>query len=171
MTRLEPQEQFEYHKHTSVYISDYIKFADTKAGVAISVTGLLIAFSFITLKNKVSGKSIYTLLTDWSFYPQLLSILLLAYGLKYLLFTIWPRYLVDKNIYHSWGGIGAFSKSSEYIEFLDEKIQDKNQFLNEFAEQNHALAVVCVKKYSNLKPGFFWIALGAIIGGVGWFFG
>lgn len=171
MTKLELQEQYDYHKHTSVYISDYIKFADTKAGVAISVAGLLFAYSFITLKDKVTNKSPCTLLADWTFYPQLFSILFLAYGLKFLIFTIWPRYLVDKKIYQSWGGIGAFSEPSEYTKFLNQKFEDKSQFLHDLAEQNHALAKGCVKKYSNLKSGFFWIVLGTVVGGIGWFFG
>jgi len=39
-----PEDQFDYHKHQSVYISDYIKFADAKAGISLGAVGVLFAF-------------------------------------------------------------------------------------------------------------------------------
>lgn len=68
------------------------------------------------------------------------------------------------------GGIGDFSTALEYNAFLDTKFEDKKRFLHDLAEQNHALARICTKKYSNLKPGFFWIVVGVLVGGIGWFF-
>lgn len=38
------QRLYDYHKYNLVYIGDYIKFADGKAGVALGVTLFMIGF-------------------------------------------------------------------------------------------------------------------------------
>lgn len=42
---------YEYHKHNLMYISDYIKFADTKAGVALGANLLMLGFYGQQLKK------------------------------------------------------------------------------------------------------------------------
>lgn len=158
---------FDYHKHNSVYISDYIKFADTKAGVALTVT--IIIFSFFIKKLQDKFTSISTL-PEASIVFLLISLIIIGIGIYYLGSTIWPRYSVDKNFYHSWGGISAFQDSNEYKISLSLKFQDENTFLADMASQNYDLAKICKTKYENLRKAFFSVSIGTLLAGITWFF-
>lgn len=244
---------YDYHKHNLIYISDYIKFADAKAGVALGANLLMLGFYGQQLKkidflslflrndvqfmltipilaiiftllfhflifdfirqqvqkheffltslikrpylflglysvvsavtigintsifssfffNKIKNSSI-SLLTD----KETFLILLLIFGLMLLVVScyflllkvLWPRYVVETDYYMSWGGISGFSNDSEYLKKLDSV--DPSTFVNDMAKQNHSLAQVCAKKYTNLKYGFRYLILGAPITILCWF--
>ncbi|EMX0192417.1 hypothetical protein AAFX88_003422 [Bacillus cereus] len=154
---------YDYHKHNLVYIGDYIKFADTKAGVALGANLVLLGF-FGSEAKKVgfSGLSFaeYSLLIGLA--PLLIACFI------FVLKVLWPNYTTGTSAYMSWGGIGSFPSSREYLNRLN-PVSDK-QFINDMARQNHSLADVCLTKYKNLKLGFIFLTSGTIIETVSWFF-
>ncbi|WP_214877070.1 Pycsar system effector family protein [Exiguobacterium sp. CH10] len=244
---------YDYHKHNLIYISDYIKFADAKAGVALGANLLMLGFygqqlkkiDFLSLflRNDVQLMIaipilaiIFTLLFHFFIFdfirqqiqkhdfflnslikrPYLFLVLysivsaitiginasisssfffnkikyfsisllpdsetiltlLLIFGLMLLVVScyflllkvLWPRYVVETDYYMSWGGISGFRNDSEYLKKLDSV--DLNTFVNDMAKQNHSLAQVCAKKYTNLKYGFRYLILGAPITILCWF--
>lgn len=152
----------EYHKHNLVYIGDYIKFADAKAGVAISAN--LIALGFFGNKIKENNYVI----TSLSEIYLLIGVLILASASFIFGKVLWPRYLLDKEYYMSWGGIAAFRDSEEYINQIHS--QSYQDFSKGMAEQNRALALICARKYENLRIGFELLAIGITLSSLSWFF-
>jgi hypothetical protein len=159
MANFDEGKQFDYHKHQSVYISDYIKFADGKAGITLSVVGVLFAFFSVQMKGWLGKDGSMKPLEVWPLYAYLVFLLGMIVGMYCLGKVIWPRYKIDRSLYHSWGGIGAFNTGDEYVAELKSKFQNQDNFLNELMKQNWALGDVCKKKY-------FWIRLAYIILGI-----
>ena len=155
---------YDYHKHNLIYIGDYIKFADSKAGVALGAT--LIMLGFFGNEAKGNGLSCLSLAEDGillGLFPLIISCYFFIWR------VLWPRYTTDTKLYMSWGGIGSFSNSQAYASHVVDAIKDED-FLHNMAEQNYSLAKVCLKKYENLKYGFVALSLGAIIESISWFF-
>ncbi|WP_342477625.1 Pycsar system effector family protein [Paenibacillus sp. FSL H7-0350] len=160
--------QFDYHKHQSVYISDYIKFADAKAGITLSVVGVLFAFFSLEMKD-LWKDGITDALHDYPFYLYLVFLLGMAAGMYFLSRVIWPRYSIDKSLYHSWGGIGAFNTSNDYVTEMKRRFQNKNAFADELMKQNHALAIICKKKYFWIYLAYKTLGISIIGAGLTWF--
>ena len=154
---------YDYHKHNLVYIGDNIKFADTKAGVALGATLLMLGFfGKIAKKNGVIGLS-------FSEYSLLIGLIPLIFACYFFIWKVlWPNYPTSSSAYMSWGGIGSFDNSKAYLNRINPK-SDK-QIINDMARQNYSLATVCLKKYKNLKLGFISLTTGAIIESISWFF-
>lgn len=155
--------KFDYHKHNLIYISDCIKFADTKAGVALSLNLLLLGF----LGKEAKGNGYNNLsLSDVGLYISL--ILLLISAFLFIWKILWPRYTTNTDFYMSWGGIGSFSNSNDYIAKIESK--DVEIFIKDMAIQNYDISKVAVKKYFFLKCGFFCFSFGTVLGLISWFF-
>lgn len=161
-------EEYDYHKHQSVYISDYIKFADAKAGATLGVAGVFFAFFANELKGlwkKGFNESVYH---HWPFYAYGISLVVLGIGILYLMSTIWPRYKIDKEYYHSWGGIAAFNLADDYKSALKRELMGEEEFLESLAAQNYTLATICKTKYRKLRWAYFFLGCGVIISGATW---
>jgi hypothetical protein len=154
---------YDYHKHNLIYISDYIKFADGKAGVALGAT--LVMLGFFGKEAKYNGIDCLSLF-DYSLIIGLFPLLIACYFFVWK--VLWPRYVTDTTLYMSWGGIGSFRTNQEYVDVLSNK--DRISFLNDMAEQNYSLSKVCIKKYANLKLGFICLSIGAVMETISWFF-
>ncbi|ATF11642.1 hypothetical protein A616_06475 [Brevibacillus brevis X23] len=153
---------YDYHKHNLVYIGDYIKFADQKAGVGLTLNLAILGY-FITYL-KTANFSMFVV--NKVFLIIGVALLLVS---SFLFFSvIWPRYVGDTRYYMSWGGIGAFKSANEYQLLLKEKTEE--QFLDDMATQNHSLAKVCKNKYSFLRWGIMVLIIGIVTTGVSWFF-
>lgn len=153
---------YDYHKHNLVYIGDYIKFADAKAGVALGATLLMLGFF-----GKAAKKNGFGCLSV-SELGILLGLIPLAIACYFFVWKVlWPRYTTNSNLYMSWGGIGSFSDKQAYLNHIN-GIQ-KDEFLNDMAIQNYSLADVCLKKYKHLKWGFIALTVGASIESISWF--
>jgi len=154
---------YDYHKHNLVYIGDYIKFADGKAGVALGATLVMLGFF-----GKAAKKNGFSNLS-FAEYSLLIGIIpLIVACVLFIWKVLWPRYTTTTNAYMSWGGIGSFLTSQDYVNHI-EQIR-KDQFLHDMAHQNYSLAQVCIKKYRNLQFGFIALSIGAIIETTSWFF-
>jgi|SRR5690625_1388275 len=155
---------YDYHKHNLVYIGDYIKFADGKAGVALGATLVMIGF----FGKKVKENS-FDCLSIWD-YSLLIGLIPLIISCYFFIWRVlWPRYTTNTTHYMSWGGIGSFKDSKTYLNHLKSVSEDK--FLEDMGMQNHSLADVCLKKHKNLRYGFISLTLGASIETLSWFFG
>lgn len=155
---------YDYHKHNLVYIGDYIKFADGKAGVALGAT--LVMIGFFGKKAKANG---FDFLSIWDF-SLLIGLVPLIISCYFFVWKVlWPRYTKSTDYYMSWGGIGSFKDSEAYLTHIEGVSDDK--FLEDMVKQNYSLADVCLKKYKNLRYGFIALTLGVIIETLSWFFG
>lgn len=159
----EQKQLYDYNKYNSNYISDYIKFADAKAGVALSLNLLLIGF-FGKFSKDVGFNNLSV--SDVGLYLSLISLLISAYFLIYKI--LWPRYLKGTDYYTSWAGIGSFSNCHDYVERLTSKNQD--DFIKDLAIQNYELSKVALAKYFNLKVSLIFLSTGTLIGLLSWFF-
>lgn len=172
MSNFAPDKQYDYHKQTSVYISDYIKFADAKAGAALTVVIVVLSFFIKDLhEHEWKRNSLASFFSDWKIYIHVFPLVILGYGLVFLLLTIWPRYKTEINSYQSWGGIAAFPSEQDYIIELTTRFQDEDLFLLDMISQNHTLAGICKTKYTKLRYGFIWSSIGIVLYGMIWFLG
>lgn len=152
----------EYHKFNSAYISDYIKFADTKAGIALSLNLLLLGF-LGKIAKEIGSQNLS--ISDVGIYLGIIFLVISA-GL-FILKILWPRYTTSTDEYLSWGGIATFSNSNDYIQRLHSK--ELEEFLEDLAKQNYELSKVAKSKYFFLKCAFIFLSLGSSIGLVSWF--
>lgn len=160
------QQSYDYHKHNLVYIGDYIKFADAKAGVALSLNLVLLGF----LGGKTKGIGYKNLsLIDLGMYLSLLFLLISAY--MFIWKILWPRYPKSTEYYMSWGGIATFSTKDDYLDRLKLKFENEDEFLKDMAIQNYDLARVATQKYFFLKVGFVLLTMGGLLGVTSNFFG
>lgn len=154
---------FEYHKHNLNYISDHIKFADTKAGVALSLNIVLLGF----LGKESKGNSFTEMnLADVGMYLSL--VFLIISSVTFVWKILWPRYSKDTNLYMSWAGIATFSNSSDYIDKINSK--SISNFIEDMAVQNYDISKIALQKYRCLKIGFSFLTSGAVLGLVSWYF-
>lgn len=159
---VEDVDLYDYHKHNLVYIGDYIKFADVKAGVGITATFTLLAFF-----GNIVKENIFTSLTIVNIIMAIGLIPLIIASICFVWKILWPNYNLDSSLYMSWGGIGAFSDSKKY----NEKISSLNriEFIADMGKQNYQLAKVCIEKYKYLKRGFVYLTCGVVIESICWF--
>ncbi|MEI5898020.1 hypothetical protein [Bacillus albus] len=154
---------YDHHKHNLVYIGDYIKFADTKAGVGLGAALVMLGFFGNEAKNiKFSSLSFW----DYSLLVGLSPLIVTCYF--FIWKVLWPRYTTDITLYMSWGGIGSFPNTQAYVSHI-EQVEDA-ELIHAMGNQNYSLAQVCIKKYLNLKYGFISLTIGAVIETVSWFF-
>lgn len=159
----EAERLYDYHKHNLVYIGDYIKFADSKAGVALGATLIMLGFFGNEAKN-IGFSNL-----SFANYSLLIGLLPLVAACYFFIWKVlWPRYTTDTTLYMSWGGIGSFPNSQAYVDHIKET--NDIDFIHDMEHQNFDLARVCIKKYQNLKYGFVCLTIGAIIESLSWFF-
>lgn len=163
MTLTGEQKMYDYHKHNLVYIGDYIKLADTKASIALSLNLLLIGFLGKESKN-IGFDSLS--IGDVGIYISLIFLLISAF---FFIFKIlWPRYSKSTDYYMSWGGIGSFSNKKDYLDRLGSKSVE--EFIEDMAIQNYELSKVAVAKYFYLRISFTFLSIGTLIGLLSWIF-
>lgn len=161
MKKITEEKLFDYNKHNLVYIGDYIKLADQKASIALTINVALIGFFINYLRD-----------ANWTDSNQykialIVGILLLMWSASILLFKVlWPRYNSNTSEYMSWGGIAAYSNSADYAKKLKES--EERVFIDDMAKQNHALARVCAVKYKFLKYSFVVFVAGILFSGFAW---
>ncbi|MBR9747566.1 Pycsar system effector family protein [Bacillus cereus] len=161
MKKITEEKLFDYNKHNLVYIGDYIKLADQKASIALTINVALIGFFINYLKEAKWDK----LLACKVF--LIIGILTLVVSAGIALFKVlWPRYNSNTLEYMSWGGIAAYTNQDDYVKKLKES--EENIFIDDMAKQNHALAKVCAVKYKFLKYSFIVFVAGILFSGFSW---
>ncbi|KOO43082.1 hypothetical protein [Priestia koreensis] len=161
MGKIDNEKLFDYNKHNLVYISDYIKLADQKASVLLTVNIALIGFIFNFLKKSDLNINIIN-----KVFIILGVISLIISGSIIILKIIWPRYNLDANHYMSWAGISAHSNEDIYIDKVVNK--EFTDFVQDMLKQNFDLAIVCKAKYKFLKISTWFFIIGLLVTGIAW---
>ncbi|WP_411347098.1 Pycsar system effector family protein [Paenibacillus sp. WLX2291] len=145
--------RIEFSKHEMNYLSDYIKFADAKAGVIIGINALLIKEVF----SKFQPKQLYTLQD----FLGLLGVMVLLIGICFLISVVLPRtnFKASKGIIF-WDNIKKYDSPSDYIS--DIIALDELKLSEKLAEQNFYLAKTASRKYLFLVIGFWVSTVGAL---------
>ncbi|WP_339196682.1 Pycsar system effector family protein [Solibacillus sp. FSL R5-0449] len=161
MGKIDNEKLFDYNKHNLVYISEYIKLADQKANILLTINIALIGFFANYLKNANLDENVITKVF------LIIGVVILIISASIILIKIlWPRYNLNVNEYMSWGGIAAHLDKDSYTA----KIKDKefDTFLKDMAEQNYALANVCKAKFKYLKMSTWFFSTGILVVGISW---
>lgn len=159
--KIDSEKLFEYHKSNLIYIGEYIKLADQKASILLTINIALIGFLFNYLKTNDLPENVFCKIS----LPIGVSILIVT-AILIISKIIWPRYVSNKDYYMSWSGVAAYDSSTDYSSVL--KNTEKEKFLDDMAEQNHAIAKVCEKKYFWLKISSFLFCIGTALSGISW---
>lgn len=162
MAKINDEKIFDYNKHNLIYISEYIKLADQKASILLTINIALIGFFFNYLKTEGFNENVI-------FKSFIISGLFLLITSSYIILIkiIWPRYNSNTNEYMSWGGIASFEDGHYYTRKLINRESD--QFITDMAEQNYALAKICKTKYKFLKISMWFFSIGIFVVGISWF--
>lgn len=158
---LDEEKLYDYHKHNLVYISDYIKFADSKSGILLTLNVTVILFLIKALKE--FSFPIKDLFGATKGLLIILALGILLYSALKFVLVLFPRFPRDKVYFMSWGGIASFTVD-EYIDKMTNISTE--QFLKEMAKQNHDLSRVCTKKYEKLKRGTICFVVGIVLCGI-----
>lgn len=147
---------------TNSYITDYIKFADLKAGALLTLSSLIAAglgkFSdslFDVLKGRDSC---------WYWFTV---IVIIFVGVS-LLVTLWrtlsalhPNLKKAKDSLHSFPDIAA--RSCEDYTQSAKKLDSGEKIVSHFCAHNWTLSRIANAKFQALQRAFFWLRL-AIVG-------
>lgn len=146
----------EFAKSTNSYITDYIKFADVKAGVLLTVSGLLagglgkLSLSiFELLKNR-----------DNYWYLAIAIIIMLWVGVS-LLCTLWmslkalkPDTRRDEASLHSFLHIAECYKENYTQSFMELSC---DEIVSHFCSHNLTLSHIANAKYNDLRYAVSWL--------------
>lgn len=163
MNKIDNEKLYDYNKHNLVYISEYIKLADQKSNILLTINIALIGFFANYLKKSNLNEHVISKV----FLIIGVAILIIS-ALIIIVKILWPRYNLNVNEYMSWGGIASHSDKDSYTT----KIMDKefDTFIKDMAEQNYALANVCKAKYKFLKISTWFFSSGILVVGISWLF-
>jgi hypothetical protein len=150
----------EYNRFEIGYLTDNIKFADSKAGVLIGVDGLLLRSAIDYFDSH--GITIASLVESFSMrlFPVLGAAFLIA-GIVLSLAVVFPRRGAGaKKGFIFWENIAQYPSAREYTKDLmntGEEELDKNM-----AEQHYYVSMTATKKYTLLRRAFWASSLGAL---------
>lgn len=153
----------DFAKHHNSYLNDYIKFADAKALVIITINGLVIRILFDYLTNNlVATKYFFTLI----------SCVLLLSAIFFSVLVVYPRTSAknSKGLIF-WENVSSMDKEEYLKEVKEIKEED---LLEKVIEQNYFLSKTATMKYKVLRIGFWFSGFGyvcLIIAGLFWIFG
>ena len=144
-----------YASDTNKYISDYIKFADTKAATLLTFLGLTLGGLF-SLINYTLSKAAECHLANFKILIFFILGLPLAVALIFSLLTILsifktlqPNTNRRTDSLNSFPYISQFSSSSEYLDALANLAEADISV--EYSKHNWELSHICMDKYSTLK--------------------
>jgi hypothetical protein len=142
----------DFNKQEMSYLTDFIKFADTKAGVLVGFDSLLVKVAF--------GNITPHFLRTFTDFTDLLGLLILFLAILFALLVVFPR---TRSKPHEgfifWENIIQFKTASRYESHLSSL--DENEIDRIAAEQNFHLAVTANRKYRMLKKSFWYSAIGS----------
>jgi hypothetical protein len=148
--------QFAYFLH--LYIRDFIKFADQKAGFVLAVTSAILAF----LVKQGAQKSLLAPLGNRSFsdWSAFFACLLVSLGAFVALLVVLPRLRGKPHGIVYWGAFLRLGDASAYKEAL--RPLDESQLVSAIIEHCYELAEIADRKYELLKWATWLGALGAV---------
>jgi len=144
------------------YMNEYIRFADTKAGVVIVLASGLVA-GLYAANLHVPIVSTWPVAWEWLGVLSALAFLLLASGIVLAVWAIRPRLTNDQQCgFVFWESIRGFRSASEYWQAL--RAEGEERLAEHLAGHLYTLASVCRKKYFWVAVSI-WVSLGGAAAG------
>lgn len=152
---IDDKKLLEFSYHENIYLSDYIKTADTKASMVITLNGVVIGFVINKLRNVLSV-----------FFQNFWFNAMLVVGGIALIFSYWfTLRLIFPNLSNKSGNGIIFWEDISKIELKDyySKVKYYANILDEMIKQNYYLAKTATRKYNLLKFSFIFSYIGYIL--------
>src|ERR1700741_2863450 len=137
----------DYNRFEVSYLTDNIKFADSKAGVLIGMDGLLLRAAVDYFKS--AGIPIDSLLQSWASvgrFSVILGSLFLIFGIVLSLAVVFPRRgSGTKKGFVFWESIAKYPSADEYINDVMTIAEDELD--RKMAEQQYYVSMTATRKY------------------------
>jgi hypothetical protein len=145
----------DYNRFEIGYLTDNIKFADSKAGVLIGIDGLLLRAAIEYLGPH--GATMSSLIQSF----PIVGSALLVVGIILALAVVFPRRGSGaRRGFVFWENIAEYSSAGEYAEDL--MTTGEEELDHKMAEQHYYVAQTATKKYNLLRRAFWASSLGAL---------
>jgi len=163
-SRIRPREgtltgaELEFLWNTHSYINEYIRFSDSKAGIAITISGALLGLLYsgrvqdLFVKSPVGAWSWVSWFSFTAFFFLVVAVLLGVWAIKPRPWSRQQRALVY------WGGIAKFPHPEAFCSEF--RRQSDHALIEHLANHVHELSTVCASKY-------FWVSCSILAGAVG----
>jgi len=153
----------DYNRFEIGYLTDNIKFADSKAGVLIGMDGLLLRAGIDYFNS--SGITLQTLFTSSRSVGRLSVIfgsVFLIIGIILALAVVFPRRATGLTQgFVFWESIAKYPSAHEYTEDVMKISEDELD--RKMAEQQYYVSITATRKYRMLRRSFWVSSLGAVL--------
>jgi len=155
-----PEQQARFSLAIHQYLSEYIRFADQKAGFTFAATSGFLALTFKTVIHDkwLVGLSSWGLLECMAFAATLLTCISILLAVAVVL----PRLPSEQKGLIYWGSIARFETAGSYVEAILRL--DLTDIVAYLAEHNHVLARIAHRKYTLLTLAM-WFGLAGLFAG------
>jgi len=152
----------DYNRFEIGYLTDNIKFADSKAGVLIGMDGLLLRAAIDYIKSAgITFDSLLESATSVGRFSVILGSVFLIIGIVLSLAVVFPRRGSGaRKGFVFWESIAKYPSADEYtkdvMNIADDELDRK------MAEQQYFVSMTATKKYHMLRRAFWASSLGAL---------
>lgn len=152
----------DYNRFEIGYLTDNIKFADSKAGVLIGLDGLMLRAAIDFFKSAgVSFDSLLAASTSLGHLSVILGSAFLIAGIILSLAVVFPRRAVGvRQGFIFWESVAKYPSVAAYTQDVmnvtDEELDRK------MAEQQYYVSMTATKKYAVLRRAFIVSSFGAL---------
>lgn len=152
----------DYNRFEIAYLTDNIKFADSKAGVLIGMDGLLLRAAIDYFKSAgITFESLLESLASVGRFSVIFGSAFLILGIILSLAVVFPRRGPGvKRGFVFWESIAKYSSADEYIKDVMDIADDELD--RKMAEQQYYVAMTATKKYLMLRRAFWTSSMGAL---------
>ena len=151
----------DYNRFELSYLTDNVKFADSKAGVLIGLDGLLLRAAIDYFKSAgIAFGSLLESLMSSAFFLIFGSAFLIL-GIILALTVVFPRRASGaKRGLVFWENIAKYPSADEYTEEVMKVTEEELD--RRMAEQQYYVSMTATKKYHMLRRAFWASSLGAL---------
>ncbi len=152
----------DYSRLEITYLTDNIKFADSKAGILIGMDGLMLRGAIDYFKS--AGITFESLLESLTFSGRFFFIFgaaSLIIGIVLSIAVVFPRRGSGlKRGFIFWESIANYPSADEYTKDLMNVTE--NELDRKMAEQHYYVSITATKKYNMLRRAFWASSVGAL---------
>jgi hypothetical protein len=151
----------DYNRFEITYLTDNVKFADSKAGVLMGIDGLLLRAAIDYFNEAgITFRTLPQSMASTEFFLIVGSALLIA-GIVLALAVVFPRKSSGSNRgFVFWESIAKYPSADEYTNDLMNIKEDELD--RKMAEQQYYVSKTATKKYRMLRRAFWASSLGAL---------
>lgn len=152
----------DYNRFEITYLTDNIKFADSKAGVLVAIDGLLLraAIDYFNVTG-ITFESLLQSLTISERFSLIFGSACLIIGLVLSVAVVFPRRgSKAKRGFVFWESIARYPSANEYAKELMNITEDELD--KKMAEQQYYVSLTATGKYKMLRWAFWASSVGAL---------